>query len=754
MFPIGLPPFFIHLIELTVRIFILQVTPISFVPFLTSSDMTAAPHIDLRRIAAFFGFLMLTFASSNLLAQSVADDATILDTLDTLDTVEVIGARRPLSKFPSAITIVGGKTLRDGQRRVSLSESLARVPGITVLDRQNYAQDLQVQSRGFGARSTFGIRGIKLVVDGIPSSAVDGQGQAGSFPLDALDRIEVLRGPLALQYGNVAGGVIVAYTDLENKRGTRFDLWNSDHDSYRVTAGTDGASKDESWRWRADASRFATDGERLHSAAVRSQFNAVAQWNPREGERIRLVLNSLSQPETQDPLGLTRQALLADPYGTDAVALLFDTRKSIENHQLGLQWERDYAPGRRVWLGAYHIERDVLQFLALPVGAQIPSSSAGGVIDLGRRSNGIAAGHQWSGVRGAFALGFDAGYLQETRRGYENFIGNQLGVRGRLRREELNRVVSNELYAIGDWHPAKAWSVLSAARYSRIRFESDDHFFAAGNGDDSGRLGYSESSASLGVVRAFAHGEIFASLGRGFETPTVTELAYRPDGGAGFNIGLAPAHFVTGEIGARWRHDGAQASVAFYRVNGEDEIVPADSRGGRASFANAGRTGRIGAEFGWSGELGNHWSYVLAANWIRAHFDESFSYNVFANGANVVRIVDAGNRIPGIPKADAYAELKWRSPDDTFGSAIEARISDSIATDDRNTDFASGHARFALRMDWRAAKAHGWNGFIRVDNIFNRQYVGSVIVNEGNGRYFEPGAGRGFTVGIGWNQRR
>ncbi len=707
--------------------------------------MSAMRHIDLRQITVLSGFLVLVFTSTQSWAQSKFDDVT------TLDSVEVIAMRRPLSDFPGAITIVDGATLHQGQRKVSLAESLVRVPGITVLDRQNYAQDLQVQSRGFGARSSFGIRSIKLIVDGIPSSAVDGQGQAGSFPLDALDRIEVLRGPLALQYGNAAGGVIVGYTNLDIRHGSHFDLWGGNHSSYRAAVGFDGANDQKSWQWRVDASRFDTDGERLHSAAERLQFNAVAQWSPREDEHIRFVINSLSQPDTQDPLGLTRVELRADPYGTDPAALMMDTRKTIENQQLGLQWERDYAPGRRAWLGAYHIERDVVQFLPLPVGAQIPASSAGGVIELERGSNGISSDHQWSSAYGAFTLGFELGSLEEARRGYENFVGSQLGVRGLVRRDEINHALNREVYAIGDWQPAKAWSMLAAIRYSSLRFESDDRYFAASNGDDSGHTSYSESSASVGVARAFANGEIFASLGRGYETPTITELAYRPDGGAGFNFGLTPAHFVSAEIGARWHHNGIKADVAVYRVNGEDEIVPADSRGGRASFANAGNTSRIGIELGWSGQLGNAWSYALAANWIRARFDESFNYSVFVNGANTIRTAEAGNRIPGIPHADAFAELMWQSPDDSFDLALEMRVSDTIAVDDRNTDYADGNARSALRMDWHPSKAHGWNGFVRVDNIFDRQYVGSVIVNEGNSRYFEPGAGRGITVGIGWS---
>ena len=673
----------------------------------------------------------------------------------TLDRVEVLGQRRPLSTFPGAVSVVDGDVLRDGQRQVSLAESLVRVPGITVLDRQNYAQDLQVQSRGFGARSTFGIRGIKLVVDGIPASAIDGQGQAASFPLGTLDRIEVLRGPLALQYGNAAGGAIVGYSDLENQQRVAVDGWAGSDASQRVAARTDGANARDSWRWRVQGSQFRTDGARPHSAAERAQLNAIVEWLPRDGERVRLVLNSLSQPDTQDPLGLTRQAWQRDPHGTDQAAIDFNTRKRIDNHQLGLRWQREFAPGREMWLGGYAIQRDVVQFLAIPVGAQAAPSSAGGVIDLGRTSRGVELGHRWSGPTGAVAVGVELTRLDETRRGYENFVGSdavgrRLGVRGRLRRDEDNRVDGREAYVAGDLRLSPQWTMLGAARHSRLHFASSDRYLAPGNGDDSGTLEYRESSASLGIARAFESGELFASVGRGFETPTITELAYRPDAGAGFNRELVPSQFVSAEVGARWRFATASASIAAYRIDGDDEIVPADSRGGRASFANAGRTRRDGVEFGASGALGGPWSYAIAGNWLRAHFVDTFSYRVTTAGLAATRTVAAGNRVPGIPRADGFVELVWRDPGDRVSAAIEARISDRIASDDRNTDAAPGRVVASARLEWRPRGRIGWHGFVRVDNLFDNDYVGSVIVNDGNNRYFEPGAGRSVTVGLGW----
>lgn len=665
----------------------------------------------------------------------------------TLDAVEVVGRRRPLSDFPGAVTVIGRDTLRDGQRQVNLSEALQRVPGITVLDRGNYAQDLQVQSRGFGARSTFGIRGIHLVVDGIPSSTADGQGQAANFPLGALDRIEVLRGPLALQYGNAAGGAIVAHTDLETGGGSDVEAWVGSNDSSRVAARLDGTSADAARRWRIHASRFSTGGDRPHSAAERTQVHAVGEWSPYRGNRVRWVADALTQPWTDDPLGLTREQWTAEPHGTDPAALRFDTRKRIDNRQAGLRWERDYAGDRAFWIGGHGIRRDIVQFLSIPAVAQVAPTSSGGVIDLARQSWGADAGHRWQGARGSLVVGVEASWLDEGRRGYENFVGPRLGVRGRLRRDEDNRVRDREAYVVGDWRPSDAWSLLAAWRRTRLSFASDDRYLAPGNGDDSGRFRFAESAVSLGAARRFEHGEWFASVGRGFETPTVTELAYRPDGGAGFNRELRASRVRTAETGLRWRGDSVEGSIAAYVIEGDGEIVPATSGGGRTSFANAGRTRREGVEASVAGRLGAGWSYALAANAIRARFVDGYVFR--SGGQGQQRIVPAGNRIPGIPRADGFAELAWRDGSERLRIAIEARAAAAIATDDVNSDQAPGSTRFALRGEWRATpEAGGWRAFARIDNLLDRDYVGSVVVNDGNGRFFEPGAGRSVTVGL------
>lgn len=669
-----------------------------------------------------------------------------------LDTVTVTGQRLPLSSFPGAVDVVDGESLRDGQRRVNLSESIGRVPGFTVRDRGNFAQDLQVQSRGFGARSTFGIRGIRVVADGVPLSAADGQSQAAGFSLDTLDRIEVLRGPLALQYGNASGGAIIGYTELEERKVLGADTWADDQGGQRKAARWDSAHEASDWRWRLAGSHFRTKGERPHAAAERSHGVAHGEWRADPSNRLRLTVNSLTQPWTEDPLGLTRAQWSADPHGGAPAADAFDTRKRIANHQLALRWDHEPAAGRAWWVAAYGGTRGIEQFLAIPVGAQASATSAGGVVDVARREVGLEVGQRWHKARGSLAVGLELAVLTEARRGYENFIGEAVGIRGRLRRDEDNRVASQSAFLVGEQALGGRWHALGGVRHVRSRFESRDEFLAPGNGDDSGSRRYAESALSVGVARRFDRGEWFASFGRGFETPTVTELSYRPDGSAGLNLGLRPSDTRSVEAGVRWRPDGRRVGLSVYRIVGRDDIVAAASLGGRASFANGGSTRREGLELGVEGSWSPYWHYWVAANWLRARFTEGFAYQVFSDGALQTRQVAAGNRLPGIPQADAFVELAWSSLDGRIGVAAELRASDRVFVDDRNSDAAPGHALMALRGTWGLSTS-GWQAFARVDNLFDRNVVGSVIVNEGNGRFFEPGAGRTITLGLGWRSR-
>lgn len=669
-----------------------------------------------------------------------------------LDRVQVSGQRIPLTHFPGAVSILAGERLRDGQRQVSLAETLSSVPGVIALERHNFAQDLQLQSRGFGARSSFGIRGLTLITDGIPASALDGQGQASGFALSMLDRIEVLRGPLALQYGNAAGGALVGESVLGEDDALRVQGWLGTHGSRRTALRADTATGP--WRARVGMARFATAGHRPHSTARRDEGHAILQWQPEAHHDVQLVADALRQPDTDDPLGLTPAQWRSDPDTTDAAALAYDTRKRIDQRQAGLRWRWRHGAGRETRVALWHVQRDIEQFLAIPAAVQAAPTHAGGVVAPERRSSGLSIAHRREHARGAWTVGVDRGRLHETRRGYENFVGSRLGVRGRLRRHERNRIDSREAWASGELRIEPGWSMLAALRHGRLRFQSRDRFIAAGNGDDSGRLDYAENAFSAGIARRFAGGEVFASLGRGYETPTLNELAYRADGNGGFNFALQAARFGSAEVGIRWRGDGFDGSLAAYRIEGRDEIVQLLSSGGRSSFANAARTRRDGLEAGLEAELHPRLSLQAVANLIDARHRQGWDGVVLRGGAREVLGIAAGHPIAGIPRWAGSLALDWHALDRALGLRMEINGRGGLPTDDRGSAAAPGHALVALALRWRHPDQPGWHAFARIDNAFDRRAVGSVIVNEANGRSFEPAPGRTFTLGIGWQGTR
>ena len=717
-----------------------------------------------RRIGApavlVVGLIGLAAASGAVLAQPAQTTDAQNPPVDTLSEVVVSASRQAQRSFnaPASIQSVDAQTIREAGPMVNLSESLSRVPGVVVLNRQNYAQDLQLSIRGFGARSAFGIRGVRLIVDGIPATMPDGQGQVATVSLASVGRLEVLRGPLALLYGNAAGGVVQA-----------FSLEPPAHPiaSASLSAGSEGAQRlglgasgqVGSASLLADWSRFQTDGYRDHSAARREQFNGIVRWRTDADTRITLVANAFDQPLSQDPLGLTRAQMQADPRQVDPSALSQNTRKTVSQNQAGLVAEHRLDADRSVSARLYAGQRAVFQTLSTPLSAQTAATAPGGVVDLDRDFGGI--GLQYShGVglgdsRLTAVVGFDHDRQREQRQG---FINNA-GVVGQLKRDELNRVQNTDVYALTILRLPTAWTLTAGARASRVDFRSDDRYITTGNGDDSGARQYQAVSPVLGASRGLGSTiNVYANLGRGFETPTFAELAYRSTSGSltGLNLGLQASRSRQSEIGAKWRSgDGSQrADLALFSIGTDDEIVVDANVGGRTTYRNAGRTLREGAELSWVGRLSPTLSGRLALTWLSARFRDGF---VSGSGSAAVTVA-AGNRLAGTPDRLAFGELVWRprreGPLTDLTVGLEALKVGAIPVNDANTDAAEGYTLIHLRASLpRQMGAWRLTPFARIDNLADRRHVGSVIVNEGNRRFFEPGPGRTWLAGISLSAR-
>jgi iron complex outermembrane receptor protein len=654
------------------------------------------------------------------------------------ETVVVTATRLPQPGFdiPAAIDAVDSAVIREDNPQVNLSETLNRVPGIVVQNRQNYAQDLQVSSRGFGARSTFGVRGVRLIADGIPATMPDGQGQAATFDLSSADRIEVLRGPFASLYGNSSGGVVQVFTADGPERTTAdATLAAGSFGQRRANVRLGGPAP---FNYLVSASRFESDGYREHSAVVRDQLNAKVKAALGRGT-VTFVASAMEQPDTQDPLGLTRAQFDEDPRQVDGAALFFDTRKTIRQAQAGAVYDLAATEADSLHARAYFGERRVVQYLALPGDTPL---GAGGVVDLGRGYGGV--GLRWTRRMqlggGAFnvSIGADHDRLDERRRGYVNAAGS----RGALRRDEDDTVSNSDAYAQAEWSPHPRWTVSGGARRSTVRFASDDFYVTGVNPDDSGRTSYTRTTPVAGVLyKASRSVNLYANVGEGFETPTFAELAYRPGGATGLNFELQAAKSRHAEAGFKARWGGSwQAEGSVFRIETRDEIVTNASAGGRTDFRNASRTLREGFELALRGRLGATLHATLAHTAIDARFTEAF-----ASGATTV---PAGRKLPGVPHVVGYAELAWR-PSGGFHAAAEVRHSGKVYVNEANSDAAAAYTVANLRAGYEH-RLGGWHlrEFVRVDNVADRSYAGSVIVAESRGRFFEPAPGRSYFAGI------
>ena len=674
------------------------------------------------------------------------------------DQVVVTATRvgQPSLEVPASIDRLFGEDLREGRPQVNLSESLGRVPGIVVLNRQNYAQDLQISSRGFGARSTFGVRGIRLIADGIPATMPDGQGQSATFDLGSAQRVEVLRGPFSSMYGNASGGVINVMTEDGPAVPTvEAGYYAGSYDTWRGALKFGG-------QWGAlnaigNLSRFSTDGYRDHSAAVRDQLNTKFKFDLGSATGLTLVANSLRQPDTQDPLGLTRAQAQQNPQQATATAITFNTRKTIEHDQVGATLEHAISSVTRLQASAWTGSRFVEQFLAIPLATQNANlvaganTHSGGVVNLDRGFGGAALRVFSDAQLGGKALRLSAGVeverMHERRRG---FINNN-GVQGALKRDEDNVVSSTDLFAQAEWKFAERWSAHAGLRSSRVEFSSVDHFITANplNGDDSGARDYRATTPVAGMVyKLGAESSLYANLGRGFETPTFVELAYRNPPATGLNFALEPSRSRHFEVGYKSVQPGvARASVALFDVQTSDEIVVDQSSGGRATYKNAGRSQRRGLELGAESLAGGPFEARAALTYLSAEFRDSFA--TVTSTPAVPATVAAGNVLPGMPKTQFYAEAAWRHAASGFRAAVELLYRDRVAVNDINSEFTDAFTVVNLVFGFQQQGAK-WrlSEFLRVDNATDKSYIGSVVVNDANNRFYEPAPQRNYLLGV------
>ena len=689
--------------------------------------------------AAFPALLLPVIALPAL--SFAADDQTLIVTA-TPHTVSELDT-------PAAVSVVNGEEMRHAAPRVNLSESLGAVPGLQVQNRQNYAQDLQLSIRGFGSRSTYGVRGLRLYVDGIPATMPDGQGQTSNIDINSVESVDVLRGPFSALYGNSSGGVMNITTQTgEQPPAIEASSYYGSFGTWRYGLKATGATGDGTQAGDVDytvsTSRFATHGYRDHSGARKNLANAKLGVRIDDVSKLTLLLNSVDIT-ANDPGGLSRTEWHDNPHQSPR-GDQYNTRKDTRQTQAGLRYERELSSDDDLSVMMYAGERETTQYQSIPRAPQLNPTHAGGVISLNRHYQGIDT--RWThrgelGVPVTFTTGLDYENMSEDRKGYENFVmvngAPEYGQKGALRRNERNLMWNLDPYLQSQWQLTQKLSLDAGVRYSSVWFDSNDHYQTAANGDDSGDASYHKwlpaGSLKYAVTDAW---NVYLSGGRGFETPTINELSYRSDNQSGLNFNLKPSTNDTIEVGSKTRVGNGLFTAALFQTDTDDEIVVDASSGGRTSYKNAGKTRRQGAELSLDQQFAENWRAKAAWTWLDA------TYRTNVCGANDCN----GNRMPGIARNMGFASLGYE-PESGWYAGGDIRYMSGIMADDENTAEAPSWTVVGLNTGYKFSYGH-WlmDVFGRVDNLFDREYAGSVIVNESNGRYYEPAPGRNYGVGV------
>jgi iron complex outermembrane receptor protein len=665
--------------------------------------------------------------------------------------IVVTGTRTLQSSFdlPIAIDVVKQEDIQDGQLQMTLSESLIRVPGITAQNRTQQAQDPQISSRGFGSRSAFGVRGVRVYVDGIPLTMPDGQGQPGVVDLSAIKSIEVMRGPFSALYGNSSGGVIQLFTEdapdtPEIGSTVMFGSYNTKRQVINAAGIADGVE------YLLNASNFESDGYRDNSESDKQQATAKFKFNISEDTKLTTLINWFDQ-DAQDPIGLDRARAFNSSTrdGVVPAALNANTSVSRSHTQVGFNFEHAFNENNKLSFIPYVGTRKNAQILTTSPTATTLATTNARLSEIDREFYGTDARWDNSGNLASMpynvSVGITYGKSSDDRLD-TNVLGLGLPISVLNRREE-NISTNFDRYVQGKLAVLPSVDLHAGVRRTKVRLEVKDDFTSGvgSNGNNSGSVSYEKTTPVFGATwKVSPSVNLYANYGKGFETPTFIEAAFNTTAAnATPNLSLKPSKSENFEIGAKaFLSDNTQANLTLFHIKTNDEIVTNQTLAGRSTFANANSTKRTGAEFSLDSDFDYGISTFFSYSLLNAKFDSDFT----PTGGTVIQ---SGNRIPGTYRSQIYGEIAWQYEPVGFMMALEGRHNSKVYVNDRNTDTAPSYTIFNLRAGFEQNLAHWqFKEYIRVENMFDKEYIGSVRVNDGNALFFEPGADRNYLLGL------
>jgi len=657
--------------------------------------------------------------------------------------------------LPLSIDAVTGSEIRDGRTGANLSEIAPRIPGVVINYRSTAAQELAISTRGYGARSQFGVKGIRMYADGIPLNSADGQGQAGSINTDTLGQIEFLRGPFSALYGNSSGGVVQAFTrdgakDPTLTVGVSSGTWHTNKQSI-TTEGQAGPVN-----YILNTYQYVSDGYRDFSQYRKDNFNGKISYQFTPDTKFTFVGNYMDQPYTNDPQSLTptQYALNSRAQGTNATpfdktASSLNTRLYRVNSYGGIIIDHNLSEKDSFRLMVYNGSRSNLQYLNTSAASEVIRDTEG--LDFRWTRKDLVLNKPFTFTAG---LAYDSMEDLRSRYSYSNGIRSPIGFAPSNRREE-QKAFSIDEYMQASYEPTDRLLVIAGLRHSRVNIQNNDLFFgetddgkSTGNPtpiDSTGQVSYTNTSPVAGITfKVTPTLNVYANYGRGFETPTFSETTYsNATSGAGPNLSMSPSRTKNYEIGLKtFVTSNTRINVALFKIDARNEIVTIANNGSQNQYDSVAMTERKGIEFSLDSRLPYNFNFYQTYTYTDSEFKNSFATTVGS-------LVSAGNKLSGVYKNTAYSELSWKYPALNFSSAIENIYYSDVHGYDSNAGDRKAPAYTIVNL--RASLKQSYNNwsfseFARADNVFDEKYVGNVKVN--NAATFEPGAPRNYTVGV------
>ncbi len=641
--------------------------------------------------------------------------------VEILEPVEVTATRspKPILNVPNAVSRIQIEDIQKAQPTLTLDESLSVLPGLFFQNSYNFAQDLRLSIRGFGARSPFGVRGIKILVDGIPQTLPDGISQLDGIDPGIIDYIEVLRGPSASLYGNASGGVVFIVT--ENGPERPFEI------EPKLIAGSFGLLKTQlklggrtqSFDYRVFGSRLELNGFREHSVTENLLFQAKFNWQAPSGSDTMLTVQKFYSPRAEDPGGLTAVQAAVNPRQSHPRNLLFDAGEEVEQEMVGLRWRKPLGASQKFSFTAHLIHRRFSNRLPFVSGGQVefdrwvPGAAVKYINDhsLFKKSNRLIAG-------------VDFLYQNDDRQRFNN----NSGIQGAETFNQREIVDSLGIYIRDEMVVSDHWELIAGGRFDRIHYRVSDSFVA--DGDQSGSQTFSQGSGNLGALYHLTPQLVLYLNGSTvFETPATTELINNPSGAGGFNPGLQPQTSYSIELGIKG-NPGIEYELALFYIRTEDEITPFELAAfpGRTFFRNSGTSERKGVEAWLRWRPNKNWRATVSYTY------SDFEFRNFESGGQDFR----GNRIPGIPVHRAAGRIQYQHPQGWFASLQSEHVSRFYVSNDNtaeNSAYTATRLELGIKQQWRSVRG---TLFLGLNNVLDENYNANTRINAAGARYFEP----------------